>query len=37
MFLIKLQFKANQYNWNAQGMLTYGPTQLNLLRSPWSR
>jgi hypothetical protein len=31
MFLTKLQFKANQYNWNEQGMLTYGPTHLNLL------
>ncbi len=31
MFLTKLQFKANQYNWNAQGMFTYGPTHLNLL------
>jgi hypothetical protein len=31
MFLTKLQFKASQYNWNAQGMLTYGPNQLNLV------
>jgi hypothetical protein len=31
LFLTKLQSKAGQFNWNALGMLTYGPRALNLL------
>jgi len=31
LFLTKLQSKAGQFNWNSQGMLTYGPNGLNLL------
>jgi len=31
LFLTYLQSKAGQFNWNALGMLTYGPRALNLL------
>lgn len=31
MFLAQLANRANQFNWNSQGMLTYGPNHLNLL------
>ena len=31
MFLAQLSNRAAQFNWNAQGMLTYGPNNLNLL------
>jgi hypothetical protein len=31
MFLAQLSNRVTQFNWNAQGMLTYGPNNLNLL------
>jgi hypothetical protein len=31
LFLARLQVKAEKYNWNSQGLLTFGPRNLNLL------
>jgi hypothetical protein len=31
LFLAQLQVKAEKYNWNSQGMLTYGSQNLNVL------